>query len=73
MMDEVQELIPVEGHTHLGRDPHSNAIVNMDKQGYQAYIQARNRNSRKEEEITELRAEIDELKSMMRELLEKNK
>jgi hypothetical protein len=25
MMDEVQELIPVEGHTHLGRDPHSNA------------------------------------------------
>lgn len=72
-MSEVQDLIPVEGHSHLGRDPHSNAIVNMDKTGYQAYVEARERNQKRDSEISELKSEINELKDLVRELLEKNK
>ena len=39
--EDYVELIPVEGHSNLGRDKNSNAIVNMDQTGYEAYIQAR--------------------------------
>ena len=39
-MEEI-ELIPVEGHNSLGRDPASNAIVNTDTTEYDAYIKAR--------------------------------
>ena len=41
------ELIPVEGHTSLGRDPNSNAIVNTDNSGYEAYKKAREEARRK--------------------------
>ena len=40
MQDDI-ELIPVEGHQSLGRDPGSNAIVNTDDNAYDAYIKAR--------------------------------
>ena len=40
-MEEEIELIPVEGHTTLGRDPVSNAILNTDTTQYDAYIKAR--------------------------------
>ena len=72
-MSDIQELIPVEGHTHLGRDPHSNAIVNMDKTGYQAYVEARERNQKRDTEISDLKSEINELKDLVNQLLEKNK
>ena len=39
-MEEI-ELIPVEGHTSLGRDPASNAILNTDTSQYDAYLKAR--------------------------------
>ena len=46
-MEEI-ELIPVEGHTTLGRDPVSNAILNTDSTQYDAYIKARENAKRKE-------------------------
>ena len=36
-MEEI-ELIPVEGHTTLGRDPASNAILNTDTTQYDACL-----------------------------------
>ena len=54
-MDEI-ELIPVEGHTTLGRDPASNAILNTDTTQYEAYIKARNEARKKEKEIKDLKA-----------------
>ena len=40
-MEEEIELIPVEGHTTLGRDHWSNAILNTDTTQYDAYIKKR--------------------------------
>ena len=34
MNEDTIELIPVEGHNALGRDPQSNAILNTDMSGY---------------------------------------
>ena len=70
MNEDYVELIPVEGHSSFGRDKNSNAIVNMDQTGYEAYIQAREEAKRKDRTLNDLRDEIDELKGLVKSLLE---
>ena len=65
------ELIPVEGHTTLGRDPASNAILNTDTTQYEAYIKARNEARKKEKEIKDLKDEVEELKRLVNDLVRK--
>ena len=65
------ELIPVEGHTTLGRDPASNAILNTDTTQYEAYIKARNEARKKEKEIKDLKDEVEELKRLVNDLVQK--
>ena len=65
------ELIPVEGHTTLGRDPASNAILNTDTTQYDAYIKARDNAKKKDRTLDELRAEVDELKELLHDLVQK--
>ena len=69
-MEEI-ELIPVEGHTTLGRDPASNAILNTDTTQYEAYIKARNEARKKEKEIRDLKDEVAELKRLVNDLVRK--
>ena len=69
-MEEI-ELIPVEGHTTLGRDPASNAILNTDTTQYEAYIKARNEARKKTKEITDLKDEVAELKRLVKDLVRK--
>ena len=69
-MDEI-ELVPVEGHTTLGRDPASNAILNTDTTQYEAYIKARNEARKKTKEITDLKDEVAELKRLVNDLVQK--
>ena len=70
MMQDDIELIPVEGHQSLGRDPGSNAIVNTDNNAYDAYIKARNQSKRKDKELESLKAEIEELKNLVGKLVQ---
>jgi|TARA_A100001388_G_scaffold52426_1_gene35541 hypothetical protein len=65
------ELIPVEGHTSLGRDPNSNAIVNTDNSGYEAYKKARAEARRKDRSLKELQDEVAELKQLVKSLVQK--
>ena len=69
-MEEI-ELIPVEGHTTLGRDPASNAILNTDTTQYEAYMKARNEARKKEKEIKDLKDEVQELKRLVNDLVRK--
>ena len=69
-MEEI-ELIPVEGYTTLGRDPASNAILNTDTTQYEAYIKARNEARKKEKEIKDLKDEVEELKRLVNDLVQK--
>ena len=71
MEEEIVELIPVEGHTTLGRDPSSNAIINTDTTQYDAYIKARNAAKNKDRTLQEMKAEIDELKALVKDLVQK--
>ena len=70
-MEEPIELLPVEGHTTLGRDPTSNAILNTDTSQYDAYIKARELAKRKDKTLEDLRKELDEVKALLTTLVEK--
>ena len=69
-MEEI-ELIPVEGHTTLGRDPASNAILNTDTTQYDAYIKARKLARKKERSLQDLKDEVAELKALLMDVVKK--
>ena len=70
-MDDEIELLPVEGHQTLGRDPASNAILNTDTTQYDAYIKARDAAQKKERSLKELQDEVAELKTLVKDLVRK--
>ena len=70
-MEEEIELIPVEGHTTLGRDPASNAILNTDTSQYDAYIKARENAKKKDRTLDDLKKEVDDLKDLIKDLIKK--
>ena len=65
-------MIPVNGHKHLFRDERSGAIINTDTQGYLQYKKLQERKNNQESEIQRLRNEVDELKSLLTELIRKS-
>jgi len=69
-MEEI-ELIPVEGHTTLGRDPASNAILNTDTSQYNAYIKARDDARKKDRSLQDLKDEVAELKALLMNVVKK--
>ena len=69
-MEEI-ELIPVEGHNSLGRDPASNAILNTDTTQYDAYIKARANAKKKDRTLEDLKDEVEELKRLVKDLMDK--
>ena len=71
MEKDIIELIPVEGHNSLGRDPNSNAIINTDLTAYESYKKARTEARRKAAEMDALKDEVAELKSLVKGLIEK--
>ena len=71
MEEEYIELIPVEGHAALGRDPSSNAILNTDSTQYDAYIKAREKAKKKDRTLEDLKTEVEELKRLVNNLVQK--
>ncbi len=65
-------MIRVEGHKHLYRDEKTGAIVNCDTSGYMRYKKMRNKKINEKSEIDSLKAEIDTLKGLLNELIQKN-
>tara|TARA_R100000234_G_scaffold88638_1_gene56991 strand:- start:1793 stop:1993 length:201 start_codon:yes stop_codon:yes gene_type:complete len=64
-------MIPVEGHKNLYRDEKSGAIINHDTQGYRRYMALKDKKNEEMEEIQRLRSDIDEIKSLLHEVLNK--
>ena len=63
--------IPVEGNPGLYRDSRSGAIINMNKNGAQKAREARQALINKENEIQDLKTEVQEIKSILTQLLER--
>ena len=73
------ELVKVKNHENLGRDPFTNGIVNTNKSQYDEYIarresadKAKEKSSNMEEDLANLKGEINEIKSLLKELVHGN-
>tara|TARA_B000000557_G_scaffold30780_1_gene22543 strand:- start:211 stop:414 length:204 start_codon:yes stop_codon:yes gene_type:complete len=64
-------MIPVEGHKNLFRDEYTNAIVNTDNIAFDNYLSTKRSNSDKRAEMDEVKRELAELKSLLKELTSK--
>lgn len=72
------KFLQVEGHKGLVRDTNSHAIINTSREDYNNYMTAREIALRKQssidkhdQEIDGLKTEIAEIKSLLKQLLEK--
>ena len=61
----------LEGHDNLYRDEESNAIINTDIAPNDNYINVRRVNSDKRAEMDDMKKELAELKSLLKELTSK--
>jgi len=61
-------LIPVEGERHLFRDKNTGAIVNTDSSSYDQYIKMKKRKQSERDELDSLKQDIEEIKSLLREI-----
>ena len=75
----MSNFIPVEGNSDLVRDPNTDQIINTNASAYQQYINRREQRKREkekslnvEEDIANLKNELSEIKSLLKELVNGN-
>lgn len=66
-------MIPVEGHKNLFRNPETGAIINTDDIEYNNYVTHREQKRRQKYEIDNIKDEINEIKQLLKELLNESK
>ena len=66
-------MIPVKGHPNLYRDEESGAIVNCDNNSYTQYINSLNNRKSQKRELDEMKNDIEEIKSLLREIVNGSK
>tara|TARA_R100000152_G_C6602853_1_gene59354 strand:- start:244 stop:438 length:195 start_codon:yes stop_codon:yes gene_type:complete len=64
-------MIPVEGHKNLYRDENSGAIINHDSLGYSQYMKMKNRKLNEREELDRMKSDIEEIKSLLKEIVKR--
>ena len=69
-------MFKVKGHADLSRDPNSNAIINTNTLEYDKYIARRSVGAEKDERddvieknLSDLKSEINEIKSLLKEIV----
>lgn len=71
------EYVKVKDHSNLVRDPKSNSIINTNKSAYNQYVTRRNAKNEEvnkaqsmEEDLANLKGEINEIKDLLRQLVQ---
>lgn len=62
-------MIPVEGHKNLYRDENTGAIVNCDTFAYSQYIRMKEDRKKQRDEIDQIKSDINEIKTLLKEFL----
>ena len=70
------EPFDIEGHKDLARDPHTGTIINVNSLDYHHYVASRDAKQSKnervesmEQDLANLKGEIGEIKSLLKELV----
>ena len=70
------EYYKIEGNQDLARDPMTGSIVNVNDLEYQQYVSVRKakkaKNESVEEDLANLKSEMNEIKSLLKELVNGN-
>jgi hypothetical protein len=66
-------MIRVEGHSNLYRDERSGSIVNTDDLSYNQYLNTVNNRKKKQNEIDNIKKDIEEIKSLLKEIINGSK
>jgi len=76
----MKEYIKVSGHNNFVRDPVTNSIINTNMTGYNEYLAMRDIKSEEnqkvhsiEEEVANIKNDMDEIKSLLRQLINGSK
>ena len=64
--------IKVEGHAHLVRDEESHAIINTDVKQYRLTMKRRQMLMTQRDEINSLKNDMGEIKTLLKELINKD-
>jgi hypothetical protein len=71
------DYLRVEGHNSLLRDPNTNSIINTNMSEYQQYISRRNVKTEEdqklenlESDVTNIKNDLNEIKSLLRSLID---
>ena len=66
----------LEGHSDLARDPKTNSILNVNTTDYEQYVARRSvkneeleKSQNVEQELADLKSEMNEIKSLLKELV----
>lgn len=65
----------IEGHSDLRKNMETGAVVNTDRTAYERYMQSKKQHHKLNttvEDINNLKQEISEIKTLLKELLKKN-
>jgi len=69
----------LEGHSDLARDPKTNSILNVNTTDYEQYVARRlvkneeiQKSQNVEQELADLKSEMNEIKSLLKELVNGN-
>ena len=69
----------LEGHSDLARDPKTNSILNVNTTDYEQYVARRSvkneeikKSHNVEQELADLKSEMNEIKSLLKELVNGN-
>jgi hypothetical protein len=65
----MSKYIPVVGHPNLYRDSESGAIINCDSMGYNQYISLLNRRESEKKEIDDMKNDIQEIKTLLKQFI----
>lgn len=64
-------LIPIENNKSLYRDTESGAVLNCSLSDYESYLQHKSSLMKKQDEIENLKNDVNEIKDMMKLILSK--
>lgn len=62
-------MIKVEGYQNLYRDEKTGAIINCDTVGYSQYLNSLSYQNKQKQELDKIKSDIDEIKFLLKELI----
>ena len=66
-------MIKVEGYPNLYRDEESGAIINYDTSSYNQYLSSLRKKEEERKEINQMKKDIDEIKTLLKEIINGSK